>query len=93
MAGTSDALHLRGREILEELFPGFTACLDASGAVRCAVLGDVRWQLSGRQLRQARIGLAALFGSRPFLEGHVRAMVQRLPESASSKTARSAALP
>ena len=72
-------LHPRGREILEELFPGFTATLAASGAVCCDVLGDLRWQLSGHQLRQANIGLPALFASRPFLEGHLRAMVQRLP--------------
>jgi 2-polyprenyl-6-methoxyphenol hydroxylase-like FAD-dependent oxidoreductase len=72
-------LHPRGREILDELFPGFTASLAASGAVRCDVLGDTRWQLSGHQLRRARIGLPALFASRPFLEGHIRAMVQRLP--------------
>ena len=72
-------LHPRGREILEELFPGFTASLVASGAVRGDVLGNVRWQLSGHQLRQAQIGLPGLLASRPFLEGHVRAMVQSLP--------------
>lgn len=72
-------LHPRGREILEELFPGLTVTLTASGAVGCDVLGDARWQLSGHQLRQADIGLPALFASRPFLEGHLRAMVQSLP--------------
>ena len=72
-------LHPRGREILDELFPGFTEALTAGGAVGCDVLGDLRWQLSGHQLRQAAIGLPALFASRPFLEGHVRAMVRRLP--------------
>jgi 2-polyprenyl-6-methoxyphenol hydroxylase-like FAD-dependent oxidoreductase len=72
-------LHPCGREILEELFPGFTASLAASGAVRGDVLGNVRWQLSGHQLRQAQIGLPGLLASRPFLEGHVRAMVQSLP--------------
>ena len=72
-------LHPCGREILEELFPGFTASLAASGAVRGDVLGNVRWQLSGHQLRQAQIGLPGLLASLPFLEGHVRAMVQSLP--------------
>jgi 2-polyprenyl-6-methoxyphenol hydroxylase-like FAD-dependent oxidoreductase len=72
-------LHPRGREILEELFPGFTATLTASGAVRCDVLGNARWQLSGHQLRQAAIGLPGLLASRPFLEGHLREMVRRLP--------------
>ena len=86
-------LHPRGREILDELFPGFTGTLIADGAVGCDILGDLRWQLSGHQLRQAAIGLPALFASRPFLEGHVRAMVQRLPGSAFSSSARSAASP
>jgi len=72
-------LHPRGREILDELFPGFTGTLIAGGAVGCDILGDLRWQLSGHQLRQAAIGLPALFASRPFLEGHVRAMVRSLP--------------
>jgi 2-polyprenyl-6-methoxyphenol hydroxylase-like FAD-dependent oxidoreductase len=72
-------LHPRGREILEELFPGFTASLAASGAVHGDVLGNVRWQLSGHQLRQAQIGLPGLLASRPFLEGHIRALVQSLP--------------
>ncbi len=74
------AVQIRGLEILNELFPGFSASLAASGAVLCDLVGDTRWQLSGCQLRQPRTGLTALFASRPFLEGHVRAMVQRLPE-------------
>jgi 2-polyprenyl-6-methoxyphenol hydroxylase-like FAD-dependent oxidoreductase len=74
------ALHPRGQEILDELFPGFSTSLAASGAVLCDVLGDTRWQLSGHQLRRVQTGLSALFASRPLLEGHIRAMVQRLPE-------------
>jgi len=72
-------LHPRGREILEELFPGLTASLTASGAVSGDILGDSRWQLSGHQLRRSDIGLAGLLASRPFLEGHVRAAVRALP--------------
>ncbi len=72
-------LHPRGREILDELFPGFTEALTASGAVCCDVLGDLRWQLSGYELRREHIGLPALFASRPFLEGYVRALVRELP--------------
>ena len=78
-AGICTACTRAGREILDDLFPGFTASLTASDAVRCDVLGGARWQLSGHQLRQADIGLPGLLASRPFLEGHVRAMVQKLP--------------
>jgi 2-polyprenyl-6-methoxyphenol hydroxylase-like FAD-dependent oxidoreductase len=73
------ALHPRGVEILDELFPGFSTSLAASGAVLCDILGESRWQLSGHQLRQSRTGLMALAATRPFLEGHVRARVLELP--------------
>jgi 2-polyprenyl-6-methoxyphenol hydroxylase-like FAD-dependent oxidoreductase len=65
---------------MAELFPGLRTSLTDGGAVVCDGLGHVRWQLSGHQLRQARAGLPTLFATRPFLEGHIRAMVQRLPQ-------------
>jgi 2-polyprenyl-6-methoxyphenol hydroxylase-like FAD-dependent oxidoreductase len=73
------ALHPRGREILDELFPDFTAEVTAAGAVCCDVLADLRWQLSGYQLRQQHTGLPALLASRPFVEGHLRERVFGLP--------------
>lgn len=72
-------LHPRGLEILDELIPGFSATLADGGAVSGDVLGNLRWQLSGFQLRQEPIGLPVLLASRPFIEGHVRAFVQNLP--------------
>lgn len=72
-------LHPRGREVLEELFPGFTAELVHAGAQLGDAMGEVRIILSGHQLRQAGAGLTMLFASRPFLEGHLRARVRRLP--------------
>lgn len=73
------ALHPRGREVLEELFPGFTRHVVHAGAQLGDALGSVRGVLSGHRLRQADIGLAMLFASRPFLEGQVRARVRALP--------------
>jgi 2-polyprenyl-6-methoxyphenol hydroxylase-like FAD-dependent oxidoreductase len=72
-------LHPRGRAVLEELFPGFTAHAVQAGARLGDVLGQCRWLLSGHRLRQADIGLSGLIASRPFLEGQVRARVQALP--------------
>ena len=72
-------LHARGRELLDELFPGFTEQVVQAGAVIGDSLGIFRWQLSGHQLRQVNIGLPALGASRPFLEGHVRQRVKALP--------------
>ena len=73
------ALHARGRELLDELFPGFTEQLVRAGAVTADTLGDARIHVSGQLLRQADIGLPALSASRPFLEGHVRQRVRALP--------------
>ncbi|MGH3934288.1 MAG: FAD-dependent oxidoreductase [Pseudonocardiaceae bacterium] len=72
-------LHPRGREVLEELFPGFTAHAVQAGAVTGDMLGNCRLLLSGHRLRQADIGLLGLFASRPFLEGQVRSRVRALP--------------
>jgi 2-polyprenyl-6-methoxyphenol hydroxylase-like FAD-dependent oxidoreductase len=72
-------LHPRGRQVLDEFFPGLTARLVEQGAVTGDALGDSRWQLSGHQLGQVDIGLPVLMASRPFLEGHVRAQVSALP--------------
>jgi 2-polyprenyl-6-methoxyphenol hydroxylase-like FAD-dependent oxidoreductase len=72
-------LYPRGRAVLEELFPGFTAHAVQAGASSGDVLGRCRWLLSGHRLQQADIGLTGLIASRPFLEGQLRARVQALP--------------
>jgi 2-polyprenyl-6-methoxyphenol hydroxylase-like FAD-dependent oxidoreductase len=69
----------RGQQALEELFPGLTAELVASGASCGDLLGDARWHLNGHLLRQARSGLVGLGASRPLLEARVRARVRALP--------------
>ncbi|MGH3828894.1 MAG: FAD-dependent oxidoreductase [Pseudonocardiaceae bacterium] len=72
-------LHPRGREVLDELFPGFTTDIVQDGAELADTMGGVRGILSGHRWRQADIGLPMLFASRPFLEGQVRARVRALP--------------
>ncbi len=72
-------LHPRGRVVLEELFPGITDRLIAAGAPTGDVLGAVRWQVAGHRFARSPIGLMGLFGTRPFLEGHIRAAVAALP--------------
>jgi 2-polyprenyl-6-methoxyphenol hydroxylase-like FAD-dependent oxidoreductase len=73
------ALHARGRELLDELFPGFTEQVVQAGAEVGDSLGCVRWLLSGQRLCQANIGLPGLGASRPFLEGQIRQRVRALP--------------
>lgn len=72
-------LHPRGRQALDELFPGLSARLIEQGAVTGDTLGNIRWQLSGYQFRQADIRLPGLLASRPLLEGNVRARMSELP--------------
>jgi 2-polyprenyl-6-methoxyphenol hydroxylase-like FAD-dependent oxidoreductase len=74
------ALHPRGRMVLDELFPGFTADAVRAGAGVGDVLRHCRWLLAGHRLRQANIGVSGLIASRPLLEGLVRARVQAMPE-------------
>jgi 2-polyprenyl-6-methoxyphenol hydroxylase-like FAD-dependent oxidoreductase len=72
-------LHAGGRQVLDELFPGFTEQVAAAGAEVGDSLGTLRWQLSGQRLRQVDIGLPGLATSRPFLEGQIRQRVRALP--------------
>ncbi|GGZ35961.1 FAD-binding monooxygenase [Streptomyces inusitatus] len=69
----------RGQQIIEELFPGLTEEMVSDGANLGDVAGDLRWYINGVRLRRSRSGLNTLTSSRPFLESHVRARVQALP--------------
>jgi 2-polyprenyl-6-methoxyphenol hydroxylase-like FAD-dependent oxidoreductase len=73
------ALQPRGRQLLDELFPGFIKQMVRAGTGIGDHLGGVRWQLSGQRLRQADIGRSSLAASRPLLEGQVRRRVKALP--------------
>jgi 2-polyprenyl-6-methoxyphenol hydroxylase-like FAD-dependent oxidoreductase len=75
-------LHARGRQILDELFPGFSDEIVAHGALTGDSLRNIRWQLSGYQLARGDLGAPGLTMSRPFLEGHVRDRVRALPNVA-----------
>ncbi|MFI6066610.1 FAD-dependent oxidoreductase [Micromonospora sp. NPDC051227] len=68
----------RGQQILDELFPGFTARAVAAG-VPTGDLGELRWFFNGRPLRRASTGLVCVSGSRPLLEAQVRDAVAALP--------------
>lgn len=71
----SHGLLAKGREILEELFPGLTAELLDQGAVSGDMQSDFRWYLDGRRLCPGRSGLRGLGVSRALLESCVRARV------------------
>jgi 2-polyprenyl-6-methoxyphenol hydroxylase-like FAD-dependent oxidoreductase len=69
----------RGREILEELFPGLTEELEASGAVRGDLALDTAWWHAGVLHLPHRSGIIGLLVSRPVLEGAVLRRVRALP--------------
>jgi len=73
------ALLARGAIVLDELFPRLRPELAEHGAVLGDVTGNGRWQLSGHRFCQQDSGLVAILASRPFLEGHVREAVLKLP--------------
>jgi 2-polyprenyl-6-methoxyphenol hydroxylase-like FAD-dependent oxidoreductase len=67
----SHGLHARGREILENFFPGLTEELVDHGAA----LADVTWVNDGHRLRRSTSGMDGIAVTRPLLEGRVRARV------------------
>ncbi|GHJ45164.1 FAD-binding monooxygenase [Catellatospora sp. TT07R-123] len=75
----SHGLLARGRQVLEELFPGFAADLAAAGAVPLDIQGDVVWFNDGHRMVREATGLEGLAVSRPALESYVRTRVLALP--------------
>ncbi len=69
----------RGREVLEQLFPGLTAALVAQGAEPGDVGEMVRWFHQGGYHCGAVSGMEGLAVSRPLLEAEVRARLLALP--------------
>ncbi len=69
----------RGQQILEDLFPGFTAELEAAGIPVGDLGGQVRWYFDGHRLSPGPTDLRLVGVARPVLEGHVRRRVAALP--------------
>jgi 2-polyprenyl-6-methoxyphenol hydroxylase-like FAD-dependent oxidoreductase len=62
----------RGREALEDMFPGLTDELLEAGAVPIDTLADSRWFSHGVYFANASSSLRSILLSRPLLETHVR---------------------
>ncbi|MFI1912273.1 NAD(P)/FAD-dependent oxidoreductase [Nocardia sp. NPDC020380] len=69
----------RGRQIMEELFPGLTAELAAAGAPVTDVLRGSRWYIAGLRVHPTDTGLTALLASRPMLEDAILTQVLAMP--------------
>jgi 2-polyprenyl-6-methoxyphenol hydroxylase-like FAD-dependent oxidoreductase len=82
--GTPHAVHphgllARGRQILEELFPGISDALIRQGAIAGDVAADAAVDVNGRRLAQGKSGLMALAVSRLAIEAELRRRVRSLP--------------
>jgi 2-polyprenyl-6-methoxyphenol hydroxylase-like FAD-dependent oxidoreductase len=69
----------RGREVLEELFPGLTEELIGLGVPLIDLHGDIDWVNNGHPMLKAPSSLMAFGISRPLLEHVVRERVAALP--------------
>lgn len=69
----------RGKEALDELFPGLSAELNERGAPLVDLHGDVHWYNDGQRMLRAPSPLIAVGVSRPLLEDALRARVAALP--------------
>lgn len=69
----------RGREILEELFPGFTGEMVGQGGLVVDMTNDFRWFAKGGFHQSSPSGLLGLLVSRPRLEAGLRARLLSLP--------------
>lgn len=71
-------LHSRGLTIVEELLPGLSEEVLATGAYDTDI-GRIRWHFDGWPIVPTDVGLVMLAPSRPVLEYHVRSRVAALP--------------
>jgi 2-polyprenyl-6-methoxyphenol hydroxylase-like FAD-dependent oxidoreductase len=67
-----------GREVLDELFPGFSIAAIDQGGLPGDIVRDCRWFFQGGYLARPTSGLDGLLVSRPFLEQLVRSRVREL---------------
>ncbi|MEV7225525.1 FAD-dependent monooxygenase [Polymorphospora sp. NPDC051019] len=68
----------RGREVLEELFPGLSEEVAALGGAMVDLQDDVHWYNDGFRMRRAPSPMTAFGVSRPLLEHVVRTRVRAL---------------
>ncbi|WP_327010108.1 FAD-dependent monooxygenase [Dactylosporangium sp. NBC_01737] len=75
----SHGLLARGRQVLEELFPGLVAELTAQGGIPVDIMRDCVWVQGDKAMPRVASGLAGLCVSRPAIEAGVRSRVLALP--------------
>lgn len=74
-----NAMHVRGRLVMEELFPGITDELLEDGCPSGDFSGECRWYFHGRPIRRENIGYLAVPATAPLMERHIRERTRALP--------------
>jgi 2-polyprenyl-6-methoxyphenol hydroxylase-like FAD-dependent oxidoreductase len=69
----------RGRQVIEDFFPGWTDEVVAAGGARGDIAADTIWIGHGVTLKTAPSDLVGLLAARPVFEGHVRRRLLALP--------------
>lgn len=69
----------RGQQVLEELFPGFTAELASAGVPVGDFGTSLSWYFNGRMIQKTETGLICVSAGRPMLEEQIRERVRALP--------------
>jgi 2-polyprenyl-6-methoxyphenol hydroxylase-like FAD-dependent oxidoreductase len=75
-----NALHCRGRLVMEELFPGITEQMIADGCPSGDMAGDVRWYFDGKRAQPHFVDLLAVPATAPVMERYIRDRTQALPQ-------------
>lgn len=73
-----NAMHARGRVVMEELFPGITDELIADGCPSGDFAGACRWFFNGVPIKREDIGYIAVPATAPLMERHIRERTQAL---------------
>jgi 2-polyprenyl-6-methoxyphenol hydroxylase-like FAD-dependent oxidoreductase len=74
------ALLARGKQILDDLFPGLEKELEAEGVPVGDFGTSLSWYFDGTMLRKTETGLTCVAAGRPLLEQRIRDRVTQLPE-------------
>ncbi|MFJ5925605.1 FAD-dependent oxidoreductase [Kitasatospora sp. NPDC092948] len=72
------ALLARGKQILDEVFPGFTEELVSLGVPIGDFGTSLSWYFNGRMMKKAETGLVCVAAGRPLLEARIRGRVNAL---------------
>ncbi|WP_338927125.1 FAD-dependent oxidoreductase (plasmid) [Mycetohabitans endofungorum] len=72
-------LLLRGKQIIERIFPGFLAALERDGALVADLGHDVKWFQAGQWKNRYRSGIHAHYCSRRLIDNQLRRHVVQTP--------------